>query len=244
MRKAERLFQILTLIRGRRTAITAKQLSEVLEVSVRTIYRDIEALIHSGVPIDGEAGIGYCLHSSYHMPPLMFTAQESLALLVGNKLVAAWTDPELGKAAQTASHKILSVLPDDLLAQAQNPPYTIPRFNRDIAVREQHAKLRNACESSHKLIMDYVDANGRLSQRCIWPLGLVFWGEKWTLTAWCEKRSDYRHFRIDRIANVTQSDEQYPYHPKRNLKHVMDLIQQDEAKKQEDCVLIDSESWK
>lgn len=230
MRKAERLFQILTLMRGRRTAITAQQLADALEVSTRTIYRDIDALIYSGVPIDGEAGIGYFLRSGYHIPPLMFNAQESLALLVGSKLVRAWTDPELGKAAQTASQKILSVLPDSLLAQAQNHPYTIPSLDRYEGIREKHGMIRHACETKHKLLIDYVDAQNNTSQRCIWPLGLVFWGENWTLTSWCEQKADYRHFRIDRITEMKLHSEQYAYHPERNLKHVMALIQEQEAR--------------
>ena len=226
MRKAERLFQILTLMRGRRTAITGQQLGEALEVSTRTIYRDINALICSGVPIDGETGIGYFLRPGYHLPPLMFDAQESLALLLGTKMVKAWTDPKLGLAAETAAAKILSVLPEELLMRSENTPYSIPTLGRNIRIRVTHGVLRDACESRHKLIIHYTNAESILSQRCIWPLGLVFWGEKWTLIAWCETRNDYRHFRIDRIKEINELDDTYPYHPTRNLKHIMQLIKQ------------------
>ncbi len=226
MRKAERLFQILTLMRGRRTAITGQQLSEALEVSTRTIYRDINALMCSGVPIEGEAGVGYFLQAGYHLPPLMFSAEESLALLLGSKMVQAWTDPELAKAADSASTKILSVLPESLLTQVSNLPYEVPSFDGTLDNRVTHGVLRNACESHYKIIIHYSDKEGQLTRRCLWPLGLVFWGERWTLTAWCESRDDYRHFRLDRIKNIQTLDTHYPFHAERNLKHVMKLIQQ------------------
>ena len=109
MRKSERLFQLVNLLRGRRTAITAEQLSDAMEVSVRTIYRDIQALSLSGVPVDGEAGIGYMLRAGYQLPPLMFDFDEMQALLLGASMVEAWTDPELAKGARQAIQKIFKL---------------------------------------------------------------------------------------------------------------------------------------
>ena len=110
MRKAERLFQLVTLLRGRRTAITAEKIAEVMEVSTRTIYRDIQALMLSGVPITGEAGVGYMLQSGFELPPLMFTDQQALALMLGSRMVRSWSEPELAKAAKEAEEKILAVV--------------------------------------------------------------------------------------------------------------------------------------
>lgn len=227
MRKAERLFQILTLMRGRRTAITAAQLSEALEVSVRTIYRDVNALICSGVPVEGEAGIGYFLRPGYQIPPLMFDADETLALLLGVKMVKAWTDPDLGKAAERAAAKILSVLPDALLQQAELSPYQVPYFASGDIEREKHGRLRRACEQHRIIAIQYEDAQGRPSERRLWPLGLTYWGEKWTLIAWCEKRQDYRHFRIDRITHLDISQEHYPQHAERSLRHFLAKIREE-----------------
>lgn len=226
MRKSERLFQLVNLLRGRRTAITAEQLSDVMEVSVRTIYRDIQALTLSGVPVDGEAGIGYMLRPGYQLPPLMFNFDEMQALLLGARMVEAWTDPDLAAGAQRAVQKIRAVLPEPLLLQADRQAYRVPTLSPQQKLGETHRTIRRACEQQQILKLHYTDAEGNNSERRIWPLGMFFWGERWTLVAWCEVRQDYRNFRFDRASSVEITDEYYPIDAERNLEHYIDMMKE------------------
>tara|TARA_B110001454_G_scaffold215137_1_gene236042 strand:- start:12184 stop:12894 length:711 start_codon:yes stop_codon:yes gene_type:complete len=223
MRKSERLFQLVNLLRGRRTAITAEQLSDVMEVSVRTIYRDIQALSLSGVPVDGEAGIGYILRPGYQLPPLMFDFDEMQALLLGARMVEAWTDPDLAAGAKRAVQKIRAVLPEPLLIQADRQAYRVPTLS-PLQLGETHRTIRRACEQQQILKLHYRDVEGAKSERRIWPLGMFFWGERWTLVAWCEKRQDYRNFRFDRAISVEILDEYYPVDAERNLEHYIEMM--------------------
>jgi predicted DNA-binding transcriptional regulator YafY len=222
MRKSERLFQLVTLLQGRRTAMTGQALAEELGVAVRTVYRDIQALVLSGVPIDGEAGVGYRLRAGFDLPPLMFEMDEVTALLAGNRMVQAWTDPALAEAARRAEAKILAVLTPAMLNEISHLPYRIPVY--DNGERETHGMLRKACELQLKVAIGYRDMNGEETERTIWPLGMVGWGDHWTLLAWCEKRDAYRNFRFDRILRIECLPEQYPKHPERNLEHYLTQI--------------------
>lgn len=222
MRKSERLFQLVTLLQGRRTAITAQALAEELGVAVRTVYRDMQALILSGVPIDGEAGVGYRLRKGFDLPPLMFQPEEVTALLVGSRMVQAWTDPALAQAAKQAEAKILAVLTPAMLVAISRLPYRIPNYSRP--EREVHGLLRKACEARHKVSISYQDINGQDTMRILWPLGMVGWGDHWTLLAWCEKRDAYRNFRFDRIQDIEVLAELYPLHPQRNLEHYLTAV--------------------
>ncbi|GLQ29569.1 helix-turn-helix transcriptional regulator [Litoribrevibacter albus] len=227
MNKAERLFHLTTLLKSRRTAVTAEVLAEKLEVSVRTVYRDIQALIVSGIPVEGEAGIGYRLTPGFEVPPLMFRNDELQALLVGIRMVKAFTDPELGAAASLAEDKILSVLPDRLKGYAENQPYCIPVMSRDDPKRARHLEIRRACEQMQKLSIAYRDEQGQQTERVIWPLGLVSWGDRWTLVAWCELRQDYRHFRFDRIASLQPLGEFFETSETLSLKHFLSTVDAD-----------------
>lgn len=222
MRKSERLFKLVTLLQGRRTTITAQVLAEKLGVAVRTVYRDIQALVLSGVPIDGEAGVGYRLRAGFDLPPLMFSAEEVTALLVGSRMVQAWTDPDLAQAAKQAEGKILAALTPQMLIGIARLPYRIPVYERSES--GIHRMLRKACEGRQKASIAYRDMNGQESTRTLWPLGMVGWGDHWTLLAWCEKRDDYRNFRFDRIQNIMLLPEYYPHHPQRNLEHYLTRI--------------------
>lgn len=221
MRKAERLFQIITLIRGRRTAITAEQLAQTLEVSVRTLYRDIQALIMAGVPIEGEAGVGYRLRPGFQLPPLMFDSQEILALLVGTRMVRAFTDPQLAQASLRAEQKIRAILPELLQHKVEQQPYCVPVLERDEPLREIHGRLRLACEQRQKMLIHYSDEKGAASERVIWPLGMLYWGAAWTLLAWCELRDAYRNFRFDRINDMQPTGEEFPLRADRSLRHYL-----------------------
>ncbi len=222
MRKSERLFKLVTLLQGRRTAITAQVLAEELGVAMRTVYRDVQALVLSGVPIDGEAGVGYRLRAGFDLPPLMFQSEEVTALLVGSRMVQAWTDPDLAQAAKQAEAKILAALTPQMLISVSRLPYRIPVYERSES--GIHRLLRKACEGRQKASITYKDMNGQESTRNLWTLGMVGWGDHWTLLAWCELRNEYRNFRFDRIQDIVLLEEHYPAHSQRNLEHYLTQI--------------------
>ncbi len=209
MRRADRLFQIIQFLRSRRVT-TAGWLAEKLEVSERTIYRDIQDLIVTGVPVEGEAGIGYVLRRGFDLPPLMFTAEEITALTLGARIVGSWADPELAKAAESVLSKVETVLPKSLQGRQDQTRLFAPFTQISTDVAKVMFKIRIAIDELHKLSFDYTTAEDIQSSRIIWPLGLFFWGSVWTLGAWCEMRSAFRNFRLDRIQNLTVSDEHYP----------------------------------
>lgn len=221
MRKAERLFQLITLLRGRRLAITAKHLAETLEVSERTIYRDIQALMLSGVPIEGEAGVGYRLERHFELPPLMFTSEELLALILGSKMVKTWGDSAAARGAVSALDKITAILPDNIKQQDQSNLLLVPEFlqNKELAILA--SDIRKSVENSQSLYIEYQDEQKRFSERHIEPLGLVYWGGKWTLVAFCLLRQDYRAFRIDRIQSLTQTNKQFAKSETKSLQHYL-----------------------
>ena len=199
MRRADRLFQIVQFLRSRRLT-TAQWLAERLQVSVRTIYRDIQDLSLSGVPIEGEAGVGYVLRHTMDLPPLMFERDEIEALVTGARMVKAWADPELMRAAESALAKIHSVLPAALKDELNR--------NRLFAPGGGHypvhwiTRFRQAIRERQKMMLTYRAENNELTERCIWPLGLFFWGQVWTLCTWCELRNDFRNFRVDRVVEL------------------------------------------
>ena len=205
MRRADRLFQIVQYLRGGRL-LTARTLAERLEVSERTIYRDIADLIGSGVPIEGEAGVGYLMREGYDLPPLMFTRDEIVALVAGARLIRAWGGHHMARSAEEALVKIAAVLPEDERARAaavQVHAFQMPEL--DDATRHRIDALEAAVESRTRLTLRYRDAEGRETDRPVRPLGLWFWGKVWTLVAWCELRDDFRMFRLDRIAGMENS---------------------------------------
>ncbi|MCG6540758.1 YafY family transcriptional regulator [Pseudomonas sp. KSR10] len=208
MRRADRLFQIVQFLRSRRLT-TAQWLAERLQVSVRTIYRDIQDLSLSGVPLEGEAGVGYVLRQPMDLPPLMFEREEIEALVVGARMVNAWADPDLQRAAESALAKIHGVLPAALREELNGNRLFAPEVN----VYPVHwlGQLRQAIRQRRKLQLSYRDESGQASLRRIWPLGLFFWGQTWTLCSWCELRNGFRNFRIDRVDSLDDLDE--TYHP-------------------------------
>lgn len=204
MRRADRLFQIVQHLRGGRL-VTARMLGERLEVSERTIYRDIADLQSTGVPIDGEAGVGYLMREGFDLPPLMFTRDEIVALVAGARMVRAFGGADMARAAEEALVKIGAVLPDQEKARIARTEIHMPDWVVGEAERKSIDLLERAVDGRSVLSIDYSDEAGRASQREIRPLGLWFWGKVWTLVAWCELRDDFRAFRIDRIAQITPS---------------------------------------
>lgn len=205
MRRADRLFQLVQLIRGRRLS-TAAWLAERLEVSLRTVYRDVADLQAQGVPIEGEAGVGYRLGAGFDLPPLMLRREEAQALVAAVR-VAQWRlDAALSAQADSALSKILSVLPRSDRTAAEQLALYAPPFGPDEATLSHLALLRQAIEARRKVHIDYCALKDQPSQRTLRPLGCFFWGHVWTLGAWCELRHGFRSFRIDRMQQLTVLD--------------------------------------
>lgn len=215
MRRADRLFQIVQFIRGRRNT-TADLLSERLGVSVRTIYRDIADLQAQGVPIDGAAGVGYRMRAGFDLPPLMFTREEAQALVASVRLAEPRLDAQLARDAEMALAKIIAVLPPSVRAAAESLP-VFAVSGADAAVRERLAVLRDAVEQRRKLHVRYLDLKGGASTRVLRPLGCFYWDAVWTLAAWCELREGFRSFRVDRFEAVDVLAERFRDEPGRTL---------------------------
>jgi len=212
MRRADRLFQIVQYLRGGRL-VTAARLAERLEVSERTIYRDIADLQASGVPIDGEAGVGYVMRAGFDLPPLMFSRDEIVALVTGARLVRAWGGAAMARAAEEALVKIETVLPEAERRRAHEVEIHAIAMEMTPAVRDRIDEIETAVQARQRLNLSYVDAEARTTERVVRPLGLWFWGKVWTLVAWCELRQDFRMFRLDRIADM--DDAGAPFRPER-----------------------------
>ncbi|MCG8558881.1 MAG: YafY family transcriptional regulator [Hyphomicrobiales bacterium] len=201
MRRADRLFQIVQYLRGGRL-VTAAGLAERLEVSERTVYRDIADLQSTGVPIDGEAGVGYIMREGFDLPPLMFSRDEIVALVAGARLIRAWGGAAMARAAEEALVKIEAVLPEAERARAAQIEIHAIAEEMTPEVRARIDAIEKAVERRDRLAMSYLDAERRPTERTVRPLGLWFWGKVWTLVAWCELRNDFRMFRLDRIARM------------------------------------------
>lgn len=214
MRRADRLFSIVQLMRGGRR-ITARQLAERLEVSERTIYRDVDELTLCGVPIAGEPGRGYSLPASFEIPPLMFDRNEIEALVAGVRLVEAWCGPGLAASARSALARIRGVVPPSLVAGVDDARVFAPRFARGTAPPHFEIAHRGIAEQ-RRLAFGYRREDGTQSLRKVRPLGLYFWGTTWTLAGWCEHRDDFRNFRLDRISKPALV-EPFPNDPDKSL---------------------------
>jgi predicted DNA-binding transcriptional regulator YafY len=224
MRRADRLFHLIQLVRGRRLT-TAAWLAQRLEVSERTIYRDVADLLHQGVPIEGEAGVGYRLGAGFDLPPMMFTQEEAKALVASVRMAQAWLDPALAASAEDALGKILSVLPADARAAAESLAVFAPTGGLPAPAQRTLQTLREAAQERRKVFINYRDVADKTSERTLRPLGCFYWGKVWTLAAWCEQRQDFRSFRIDRVSYVRRLDEQFRDEPGRTLADLARLEQ-------------------
>ncbi|KZN46899.1 helix-turn-helix transcriptional regulator [Pseudoalteromonas luteoviolacea] len=223
MHKSERLFQLVNLLKGRKVAVTAKQLAERLDVSERTIYRDIQNLQTSGVPIEGEAGIGYLI-SECDLPPMMFSVQELQALLIGSRMLEAFSDPEQAQYAQSAITKIEAVLPTKMKQINDDLPYYALGYRHDDRCQAHNKMLRGAIENKNHLLMTYQDVKGDVSERTIEPLGLVYWGGKWTVISFCLLRNAYREFRLDRIVSLISLHTHFEQEDEKSVLHYIELV--------------------
>ncbi len=208
MRRAERLFQLVQLIRGRRLS-TAQFLAERMEISMRTVYRDVADLMAQGVAIEGESGVGYRMRPGFDLPPLMFNRAEAQALVAAVRIAKPRLDTDLALHLEAALSKIMAVLPSAARAAADSVTMYAPPLALDSTTRDRLETLRVATEMRHKLFVHYLDLKNARSERTLRPLGCFYWGEVWTLAAWCETRAGFRSFRVDRLEQVTVLPERF-----------------------------------
>lgn len=216
MRRSDRLFDIIQILRDGKLH-RAQDIAERLEVSVRTIYRDMDTLIASGVPVEGERGVGYIVREQITLPPLNLTPQELEALNLGMAIVAEAADPDLKAAALSLADKIDAVLPTETIAEADAWKFAVYPF-ADAARGFTHMPpLRAAIKARQKLHLTYRRIDGTLTERKIRPLHMEYWGRVWTLTAWCELREGFRVFRVDLIEACTALPELFVDEPGKRL---------------------------
>jgi predicted DNA-binding transcriptional regulator YafY len=221
MRRADRLFRIVQLLRRRRTIVTARQIAEKLEISERTVYRDVRDLIAAGTPIDGEAGVGYRLQPGYDLPPLMFDRDEIQALVLGARMVRQFGDPALARASDAILGKVAAIVPKDLAPLVAETRLFVPSTIGAGKSADALTLAREALIARRKLELSYAKADGAATKRTVRPLGIFFWGRTWTLAAWCELRQDFRNFRLDRIAASTMLDETFEDEAGKGLRDMM-----------------------
>ncbi|HUX52029.1 MAG TPA: YafY family protein [Spirochaetia bacterium] len=210
MSRTERLFDLLQLLRTYRYPVAAAKLAIELDVTVRTVYRDIATLQALGAPIEGEAGIGYLLRPGFLLPPLMFAREEVEALALGARWVSQRADSRLARAARSALARIEAVLPAKLREHLEDAPLLV---GPGTAASTQDARLitlRLAIEQEHKLRLSYESIAGETTERIVWPIALSFFDTVYVVVTWCELREDYRTFRTDRITSVDVLAERYP----------------------------------
>ncbi|QNP48749.1 helix-turn-helix transcriptional regulator [Diaphorobacter aerolatus] len=210
MRKAERLFEIIQLLRGAVQPMTAAQIAERLEVNVRTLYRDIAALQAQRVPIEGAPGLGYVLRRGYDLPPLMFTQEEVDAIAIGAYLVRRTGDESLRIAAQGVLSKLASIVSDDQQRRLATPQFYVSDAGARSSPAVDLSQVREAIRAHAKLAIEYEDESGSKTQRTIWPIAVVYYVEATLIAAWCELREDFRHFRTDRVASLVVTKDSFP----------------------------------
>jgi predicted DNA-binding transcriptional regulator YafY len=217
MRRADRLFRIVQFLRLGRL-LTAQKLAEKLQVSQRTIYRDIQDLQLSGQPIEGEAGVGYTLRRDMDLPPLMFTRGELTALVLGARLVRAWGGAENVAGARQALQRIEAVVPPAMRNELDAILLYAPEYQMKKILRERLDALHAACLQRRAVQFKYIREDGAPSEREVRPLALAFWSGVWTLAAWCELRNEFRNFRIDRMDEVTIAAEIFEHRRHQTLE--------------------------
>jgi predicted DNA-binding transcriptional regulator YafY len=208
--RTERLLDLIQILRRHRRPVSGAELAGELAVSLRTVYRDVQTLIATGAPIDGEAGIGFVLRPGFTLPPLMFSRDELEAIVLGSGMVARAADPALAKAARNALAKIVAVLPAGRNDHAGISGLIAGPIKPAAVDRTDLAPIRSAIRGEQKIWIAYRDKDGVPTERTIWPIAVTFCARVRLLAAWCELRESFRHFRTDRIAGIEEVGERYP----------------------------------
>lgn len=216
MRRTDRLFDIIQILRNGKLH-RAQEIAERLEVSVRTIYRDMDTLVASGVPVAGERGVGYMITEAISLPPLTLTAAELEALNLGLAIVAEVADPDLRAAGISLAEKVDAVLPTSVITEADAWKFAVYPFADTLRGATHMPTLRAAIKARQKLRIVYTSIKGMVTTRTIRPLHMEYWGRVWTLTAWCETRGAFRVFRIDLIENAEALPELFTDEPGKML---------------------------
>jgi predicted DNA-binding transcriptional regulator YafY len=210
MSRAARLLNLLEILRQHRHPVTADKLASVMDVSVRTLYRDIASLQQQGARIEGEPGMGYVLRPGFTLPPLMFTQEEVEALVLGSRWVADRADSRLADSARQALSKIASVLPSDLRHDLESAALLIGPGEQVTSPDADLALMRLSIRAEKKLHFQYQDQHGAKTSRTVWPFALAFFDRVRVMVAWCELRQSFRHFRADRMSSLQMDEHSYP----------------------------------
>lgn len=210
MSRSQRLLDLVQVLRRHRRPVSGRTLAEETSVSIRTLYRDIATLQGQGAPIEGEPGVGYVLKPGFMLPPLMFSEDEIEALVLGSRWVTERADDRLGAAARDAMAKIVAVLPADLRERADASALLVGPGSAITEGAIDLGMVRKAIRAERKLAISYHDGKAASSQRVIWPFALSFFDHVRVVVAWCELRQGFRHFRADRIAELSALDIRYP----------------------------------
>jgi predicted DNA-binding transcriptional regulator YafY len=210
MRRADRLFDIIQLLRVAANPTTAATIAERLEITVRTVYRDIATLQARRIPIEGAAGIGYVLRRGFDLPPLMFTDDEIDAITVGARLVRRLRDPGLQSAAESVLAKVTTILPEGSRGGVTAAPFFVSHGDAETPTGIDLADLRRAIRETRKVRITYSDVQGQESKRIVWPIAMAYYVDVTVLGAWCELRRDFRHFRVERIMTSSILQDQFP----------------------------------
>lgn len=239
MRKADRLFEIIQILRRTRRPISARDIADELEVSRRSVYRDIATLIAQRVPIRGEPGLGYVLEDGFDMPPLMLTSEEIDAAVLGALWVATRGEPDLARAAENLMAKIEAITPEPLRRHILASPMSVRPLETAAAESVDAGMLRQAILDGRKLQIGYRDEKGRSSERCVWPVLLGYRDEGRILAAWCELREGFRYFRTDRMTYAVLLEDRFPERPaalKRRWKVAMEAERERYSRKDEQAL--------
>ncbi|MEG0922161.1 MAG: YafY family protein [Comamonas sp.] len=210
MSRSARLLQLLDSLRRARQPQTGPQLAQNLGVSLRTIYRDIATLRQQGAAIEGDPGIGFEMRPGFLLPPLMFNADELEALLLGARWASLQADPQLAQAATTAMDRIRSALPLDLRIAVDTSGLLVPDMREAAQPETWQTALRRSIRNEHKVILHYQDQHGSLTERLVWPFAMAYFERSRVVSAWCELRQGFRHFRADRVHALQDLGERYP----------------------------------
>jgi predicted DNA-binding transcriptional regulator YafY len=221
--------KLVHYLRRMRRAVTAQRIAEDFDICQRTVYRDIHDLMNSGVPIYGEAGVGYVIDKKYHLPPVMFDPDELEAIALGIAMVRNWTDEAFAEKANSAYEKIQAALPETLLNDLQQlATYSMPSSAK-IPWEVSFSEVRECIRQKQKIKFTYSDEKKKTTTRKVRPLSLIYFGPVWLLVAWCEKRKDFRNFRLDRMKELTKTGQYFRDEKGKTLQDYIDSMKYKEC---------------